>query len=64
MDPAQRAAVLAELRSKEGQQGGARDVGVPRFAGPPLCPVTALDAWLTAAEITTESVFRRVEVTR
>lgn len=37
-----------------------RTVGLPAFAGSPLCPVAALDAWLGAASITEGPLFRKV----
>lgn len=44
--------VVRLVRTKDDQQRRGRDVGIPRFAGSTLCPVAALDTWLTAAEIT------------
>jgi site-specific recombinase XerD len=52
--------VVRLVRTKDDQQRRGRDVGIPRFAGSTLCPVAALDTWLTAAEITAGPVFRRV----
>jgi len=37
-----------------------RIVGIPAFAASALCPVVALDAWLTAAQIDHGALFRRV----
>ncbi len=37
-----------------------RIIGLPAFAGSPLCPVAALDAWLDAAAITEGPLFRKV----
>lgn len=47
-------------RTKDDQEARGRDVGIPAFPGSPLCPVTAIDAWLTAAHITQGPLFRRV----
>ena len=53
--------VVVELgRTKDDQEAKGRDVGIPAFAGSPLCPVTAVDAWLAAASITEGPIFRRV----
>ena len=50
-----------QLRSsKDDQEARGRDVGIPAFPGSPLCPITAVDAWLTAAHITDGPLFRRV----
>lgn len=51
--------VISLVRTKDDQEGHGRQVGVPRF-GSDLCPVEALDAWLTAAGIADGPVFRRV----
>ena len=48
------------MRSKDDQEGHGREVGVPAFPGSPLCPVGALDAWLTKAAVTAGPVFRKV----
>ena len=47
-------------RTKDDQEAKGRDLGIPAFPGSPLCPVAAVDAWLTAAEITDGPIFRRV----
>jgi site-specific recombinase XerD len=47
-------------RTKDDQEARGRDVGIPGFPGSPLCPVAALDTWLTAAGITDGPIFRRV----
>jgi site-specific recombinase XerD len=47
-------------RTKDDQEGHGRDVGIPAFPGSALCPVNAVDAWLTAADITEGPIFRRV----
>jgi integrase len=49
-------------RSKTDQEGEGRTVEIPRGARAALCPVRALEAWLTAAGVTAGAVFR--EVTR
>lgn len=52
--------VVIDLRvSKTDQEGVGRKVGIP--FGKDLCPVLALQAWLTAAKITEGPVFRRVD---
>lgn len=48
-------------RSKTDQRGVGRSVAVPRVGGP-ICPVTALEAWLQTAEIADGSLFRRVDM--
>ena len=48
------------IRTKDDQEAQGRPVGIPAFSASPLCPVAAIDAWLTAAEISTGPVFRRV----
>jgi site-specific recombinase XerD len=45
-------------RSKTDQEGEGAEIAVPR--GTKLRPVEALDAWLTAAKITTGPVFRQI----
>jgi site-specific recombinase XerD len=47
-------------RTKTDQEGRGRMVGIPAFKGSPLCPVAALDGWLSAAAITSGAVFRKV----
>jgi hypothetical protein len=52
---------LVQLRhTRDDQEARGHDVGIPAFPGSPLCPVTAVDAWLTAAHITQGALFRRV----
>ncbi|MFN2506486.1 MAG: site-specific integrase [Acidimicrobiales bacterium] len=52
--------VVSLVRTKSDQESHGREVGIPAFAGSSLCPVTALDTWLTAAAISTGPVFRKV----
>lgn len=52
--------VVALVRSKDDPEGRGRSVGIPAFPGSPLCPVTALDTWMTAARITAGPIFRKV----
>ena len=42
------------------QEARGRIVGLPAFAAFPLCPVAALDVWLSGAQIHQGPVFRRV----
>ena len=46
-------------RSKTDQEGGGRDVVIPRMRGR-HCPVRALETWLNAANIEDGALFRRV----
>jgi len=48
------------LRTKDDQEGKGRYVGIPAFPASPLCPVAAVDAWLSTSEISTGPIFRRV----
>lgn len=48
-------------RSKTDQDAAGRYVGINRGAKPDTCPVRALAAWLAAADITSGSVFRRID---
>ena len=52
--------VIELIGTKDDPNRYGRDVAIPEYAGSPLCPVAAVDAWLAAAEITTGPVFRRV----
>ena len=52
--------VVALGRTKADQDARGRTVGIPNFAASPLCPVAALDTWLSAAQIHEGPVFRRV----
>lgn len=47
-------------RSKTDQQGAGRCIAIPRVSGP-ICPVTALEAWLGVSQITEGPLFRRVD---
>lgn len=47
--------------SKDDQEHHGRHIGIPHYPNAPLCPVAALDAWLTHADITNGPVFRRVD---
>jgi hypothetical protein len=51
-------ALVSIRRSKTDQEGLGRRVGIPR--GDIACPVTALEAWLEAADISEGAVFRRI----
>ena len=48
-------------KSKTDQHGRGRSVGIRHGEDRATCPVTALNAWLEAAAITTGSVFRAVD---
>jgi integrase len=55
-----RQGIIVHLRrSKTDQIGNGRKIGVP-YGRTQWCPVIALDAWLTTAEISTGAIFRRV----
>jgi integrase len=43
--------------SKTNKSGEPEFIGVPRFRGDPLCPVSALDRWLKFAAITSGPIF-------
>jgi integrase len=49
--------VVSIPRSKTNKSSTPETVGVPIIPGHPLCPVAALDAWLSSASITTGPVF-------
>ncbi len=51
--------VVTVRRGKTDQEGQGRNVGIP-YARGAVCPVKALDAWLSAAGITDGPVFRPV----
>jgi integrase len=51
--------VITLLRSKTDQEGKGRRIAIPRGRYP-VCPVTALEAWLEASAITDGPVFRPV----
>lgn len=48
-------------RSKRDQEGAGEFVGIMRIAGSTTCPVAALEAWLTAAAITSGPMLRGVD---
>lgn len=52
--------VISLGRTKTDQEAKGRIVGIPAFAASPLCPVAAIDAWLSAARIHSGPVFRKV----
>jgi integrase len=53
--------VLINLRrSKTDQEGRGREVGIP-YGQSGTCPVSALQDWLSAAQITSGPVFRRID---
>ena len=47
-------------RSKTDAEGQGAEITIPRGRSEETCPVTALQAWLTAAEITAGPLFRKV----
>ena len=47
-------------RSKTGQEGAGRVIGVPFGSASAVCPVRALAAWITVAGITEGAIFRGV----
>lgn len=47
--------------TKDDQEAHGRPIGIPHYPGAALCPVNALDTWMTAADITRGPVFRRVD---
>jgi integrase len=47
-------------RSKTDAEGRGAEIAIPRGQSPDTCPVTALQQWLTAAEIVAGPVFRKV----
>lgn len=51
--------IITVPRSKSDQEGHGRRIGIP-FARGPICPVSALDAWLSAAKINDGALFRAV----
>lgn len=50
--------VIGVRRSKTDQQGNGTTVGLPFGSNPLTCPVRALRAWLTAAQLTDGPLFR------
>ena len=53
-----RGAAVTLRRSKTDQEGEGRVVALPRLGRSACCPVTALETWLSQAEITNGPVFR------
>jgi integrase len=53
--------VLISRRSKTDQEGVGRRVALPFGRDPHTCPVTTLNAWLEAAEISEGPIFRAVD---
>lgn len=51
---------LLIARSKNDAEGKGAEIAIPRGSSPETCPVTALQQWLTAAEISAGPVFRKV----
>ena len=47
--------------TKDDQEAHGRPIGIPHYPESPLCPVNAIDTWLTTANITTGPIFRRVD---
>jgi integrase len=47
-------------RSKTDKEGAGAEIAIPRGRSEETCPVTALQAWLAAAEISTGPLFRKV----
>lgn len=52
--------IVTICKSKTDQEGVGRLVGVPYASDPARCPVRSLQAWMTAATITSGPVFRAV----
>ena len=50
---------LLIARSKTDAEGEGAEIAIPRGSSPETCPVTALQEWLTAAEITVGRCFER-----
>ncbi len=53
--------VVKLRRSKTDPEGKGRDVGIPYGSTPSTCPVRALTAWMTAANISEGALFRGVD---
>ena len=51
---------LLIARSKTDAEGEGAEIAIPRGSSPETRPVTALHEWLTAAEISAGSLFRKV----
>ena len=47
-------------RSKTDAEGEGAEIAIPRGSAPETCPVTALQQWLTTAEISSGPLFRKV----
>jgi site-specific recombinase XerD len=56
--------ILSVRRSKTDQEGRGTQIGIPMGAYAETCPVRALRGWLTAAQITSGPVFRRITITK
>jgi site-specific recombinase XerD len=52
--------VLRIRRSKSDQEGASVEVSIPRARDTRMCPVLAVEAWLTASGTTTGCVFRSI----
>lgn len=50
--------VITLRRSKTGQEGESRKVGIPNGSNPDTCSVRAMRAWLEGAAIESGPVFR------
>jgi integrase len=48
-------------KSKTDQEGAGQEIGIPYGSSTDTCPVTALQEWLRAAEITSGPIFRRID---
>ena len=48
-------------RSKTDQEGRGRTIAIPREAAAEACPVRAVEAWLSAAQIMEGPIFRRLD---
>jgi len=59
IEQAQQGLILSVARSKTDQEGRGRKVAIP-YARGTVCPVLALQQWLTAADITEGPIFRGV----
>src|SRR5208337_850958 len=47
-------------RSKSDAEGEGAEIAIPRGQSPETCPMTALQQWLTAAEISAGALFRKM----
>jgi integrase len=59
--PTDEGLVIKLRRSKTDPEGKGRDVGIPYGSTPSTCPVRALTAWMTGANISEGALFRGVD---